>query len=56
MKKRDLEKKFKKAGWYLLRHGGNHDVWTNGTDTEPIPRSKEINEITAKEIIKRRGL
>lgn len=53
MKKRDLEIRLKEAGWYFLRHGGNHDVWTNGVDTEPVPRHNEINEILAKKILRR---
>lgn len=56
MKRRDLIKMFEKKGWWLLKHGGNHDIYTNGTDIEPVPRHKEINEMTAKSIIKRRGL
>ena len=56
MKKRDVEKKFKAGGWWFLRHGGNHDVWTNGIDEEEIPRHSEINEQLAKVILKRNGL
>lgn len=56
MKRRDLIKKLEANGWYLLRHGDNHDVYTNGTVNEPIPRHKEINELLAKAIIKRQGL
>lgn len=56
MKQRDLVKRLEKRGWWLLKHGGNHDIYTNGTDIEPIPRHKEINENLAKAIIKRRGL
>lgn len=56
MKKRDLEKLLKKNGWYLLRSGGNHDIYTNGVETEPIPRHSEVNERLAQAIIKRRGL
>ena len=56
MKRRDLEKKLKSAGWYLLRNGSDHDIWTNGTDLEAVPRHKEINERLAKAIIKKRGL
>jgi hypothetical protein len=32
MKRRLLEAELKKWGWRLLRHGSNHDVWTNGID------------------------
>lgn len=56
MKQRDLVKKLEKAGWWLLKHGANHDIYTNGVDIEPVPRHKEINERLAQAIIKRRGL
>lgn len=56
MKRRDLEKKLKDAGWYLKVHGGNHDIWTNGKDKEQIPRHNEVNERLAKAIIKKWGL
>ena len=46
----------KKNGWYLKRNGGEHDIYTNGKDTEPIPRHREIKETTAKSIIRRLGL
>jgi mRNA interferase HicA len=52
MKKRDLENKLKDLGWWFLRHGGNHDTWTNGRDIEQIPRHREVNEHLAKKIIK----
>ncbi len=51
MKKRDLEKELTQLGWWLKREGGNHEVWTNGKDTESVPRHREINEILAKKII-----
>lgn len=53
MKKIKLERILTKNKWYFLRHGANHDVWTNGEDIEPIPRHNEINENLAKSIIKR---
>ena len=56
MKRIDLIKMLNRNGWYFLRSGGNHDMYTNGKEKEPIPRHKEINEILAKSIIKRRGL
>ena len=52
MKRRDLIKKLEKAGFRFKEHGGNHDTYKRGTDTEQIPRHKEINEITAKNILK----
>ena len=38
MKRRDLIKLLEKNGWYLKRKGGNHDIYTNGTDNETISR------------------
>lgn len=56
MKRRDLVKLFKKKGWQLKRDGGNHEVWTDGTETEEIPRHREINEMLAQYLIKKHGL
>jgi len=56
MKTKDLIKLLEKNGWHFKRNGGNHDVYTNGTDTEIIPRHREVKENLAKAIIKRRGL
>jgi mRNA interferase HicA len=52
MKRKDLEKKLQKLGWSLYRHGGKHDIWSNGIYEIAVPRHKEINEITAKTILK----
>lgn len=56
MKRRDLEKCLIELGWWFLRHGGSHDVWTNGEDTQAVPRHSEINEFTAKKILKQAKL
>lgn len=56
MKRKDLIELLEKNGWYLKRNGGNHDIYTNGTEAETIPRHTEIKENLAKAIIKRRGL
>ena len=52
MKRRDLEKKLKEMNWWLTRHGGKHDVWTDGEREVAIPRHNEINEYTAKAILR----
>lgn len=52
MKRRDLERKLTELGWYFKRHGGKHDLWSNGIDEEAIPRHNEINELLARKIIK----
>ena len=55
MKRRDLIRKLEKNGWYYLRDGGNHDIYTKGKEIEAIPRHREIPEYLAKAILKRRG-
>ena len=51
MKRRDREKL--QYGWKFLRHGGRHDIWTDGEKEEPIPRHREINEKLARAILRR---
>ena len=53
MKRRDLIRLLERAGFRFKEHGGNHDTYKRGTDTEQVLRHKEINEITAKKIIKK---
>ena len=58
MKRKDLDKALKKAGWILI-HGGNHDLAKNPLKpgiSIPIPRHNEINEYTAKGILERAGI
>ena len=52
MKKRVLEKKLKEYGWYKYKEGKNHEKWTNGDIKTTVPRHTDINEITAKAILK----
>jgi len=56
MNQKRLLKLLSKKGWYLYRHGNNHDIWTNGIEKEQIPRHREINELLAKSIIKKHHL
>jgi predicted RNA binding protein YcfA (HicA-like mRNA interferase family) len=56
MKRRDLIKLLEKNGWYFKRGSGDHDIYTNGADIEPVSRQKEIKEAVAQAIIRRRGL
>lgn len=53
MKRRDLEKKLSELGWQFARHGGNHDIWTNGKEFESVPRHNEIKEYLAKKIVRK---
>ena len=52
MKRAEFERELKKAGWRFERHGGSHDIWTNATDQIAVPRHMEINEYTAKGILR----
>lgn len=51
MKKLDVEKALRKYGWWPCG-GSDHDHWTNGIQKTTVPRHREINEYTAKAIIK----
>jgi len=44
---------FEDRGWRFLRHGGKHDVWTDGEFQETIPRHNEIDEKLAQFILRR---
>ena len=52
MKRKELEKRLQRLGWKLDRHGRRHDIWTNGEYEIAVPQHNEINEYTAKAILK----
>lgn len=58
MKRKDIDKALRKAGWIII-HGGNHDLAQHpqmpGVKI-PIPRHTEVNEQTAKGILRQAGL
>ncbi|MCD8118372.1 MAG: type II toxin-antitoxin system HicA family toxin [Lachnospiraceae bacterium] len=56
MKQRDLVKQLQDIGFTFWRHGGNHDIYRRGNDTEKVPRHKEINEQLARSILRKWGL
>ncbi len=56
MKHRDFIKMLQNNGWYFLRDGGNHDIYTDGVNKEPIPRHRELKEPLVKKIVKKYGL
>lgn len=56
MKRRELIRKLKRAGFAFERHGGKHDVYTRGNDMEQIPRHREINEQLGNAILHKWGL
>ncbi len=56
VKRRDLIKYFEENGFYLLREGGKHSIYTNNEKTLPIKRHRTIDRITANELCKQAGL
>jgi predicted RNA binding protein YcfA (HicA-like mRNA interferase family) len=52
MKKKFLVKRLRDLGWWKYGQGGSHEKWTNGEQKTVVPRHAEINERTAKAIIK----
>jgi mRNA interferase HicA len=56
VKRRDLIRHLEEHGFYLLREGANHSIYTNDLKTIPVKRHKLIDRITANEICKQAGL
>jgi mRNA interferase HicA len=53
-----ISKAAAKAGitFTLVREGGNHSIYRYGSQNVVIPRHKEINEHTARSILRELGL
>ncbi|MDO8136943.1 MAG: type II toxin-antitoxin system HicA family toxin [Candidatus Brocadiales bacterium] len=58
MKRRELIRELEKAGCYLNRHGGKHDIYVNPKNGRkaPIPRHREIKESLCELIKKQLGI
>ncbi|MFN6142479.1 MAG: type II toxin-antitoxin system HicA family toxin [Pseudanabaena sp.] len=56
VKRSDLVKYFEENGFYLLREGGNHSIYTNNIKTIPIKIHRTIDRITANAICKQAGI
>ncbi|MBW2238123.1 MAG: type II toxin-antitoxin system HicA family toxin [Deltaproteobacteria bacterium] len=56
VKRRDLVRYLEKNGFYLLREGANHSIYTNDKKVIPVKRHKQFDRITANEICKQTGL
>jgi hypothetical protein len=52
MKRRELEGRLRTLGWSLVRRGRRHDVWACGEQEVAVPRHVEINEYTARAILR----
>lgn len=57
MKRRDLIKALESAGYRKERDNGDHAIYAKpGARPIPVPRHRELNENTAKAILKAAGL
>jgi len=56
MKRREWIKILEQNGWYILREGHDHTIYTDGQHNEPVSRQKEISDLLIKRIMKRRGI
>ena len=56
VKRRDVVRHFEKNGYFLLREGSNHSIYTNNKKTIPIKRHRTLDRITANELCKQAGL
>lgn len=57
LKRRDLIRKLEAFGYKLDRDDGNHSIYEkSGSRPVQVPRHREINEFTAKAILKAAGV
>ncbi len=56
VKRSDLVNYLEEKGFYLLREGGNHSIYTNTQKTIPVKRHRTFDRITANAICKQAGL
>jgi predicted RNA binding protein YcfA (HicA-like mRNA interferase family) len=56
VRRRDLIRYLEKNGFYLLREGGKHSIYTNAKKVIPVKRHKQLDRITANELCKQPGL
>lgn len=56
VKRRDLVQYFEQSGFYLLREGANHAIYTDGEKTIPIKRHRTLDRITANALCRQAGL
>jgi len=52
VKRKELNKRLRRLGWRIVREGKKHTIWTDGDYEIAVPRHVEINEHTAKAILK----
>ena len=53
LKRKDMIRLLESAGFTFYSHGGRHDTYKRGKDSEQIPRHREINEQLARFILRK---
>lgn len=56
VRRRELIRYLKENGFYLLREGSKHSIYTDGVKTIPVKRHRLFDRITANELCKQAGL
>ena len=57
MKRRDVIKELERLGYKKIRDDGSHTIYHKpGKPLESVPRHNELNDLTAKAILKRAGM
>jgi len=56
VKRKELVRFLEQNGFYLLREGGNHSIYSNNEKIIPVKRHSTFDRITANEICKQAGL
>jgi len=57
LKRRDIIKKLEAAGYCMVRDNGDHTIYEKpGNRPVQVPRHREVNENTAKAILKAAGI
>lgn len=56
VRRREVIRHMERHGFALIREGGNHSIFSNGSKTVPIARHRVLNRIVANEICKQAGL
>jgi mRNA interferase HicA len=56
VKRRDLLKYLKDNGFFLLREGKKHSIYTDGKKIIPVKRHRVFDRITANELCRQAGL
>ncbi|RJP82692.1 MAG: type II toxin-antitoxin system HicA family toxin [Candidatus Zixiibacteriota bacterium] len=56
VRRSDLVRYLQDNGYYLIREGAKHSIYTNNVKTIPVKRHRLLDRITANELCKQAGL